>query len=76
MITTQIFDSQLLPDGHLSCPREIAEKENIQFKILAIYEEPVREATDREIERAAIQDAPEDFLTQEELQYYMGLEEI
>ena len=40
MMNTLVFDSQLLPDGHLACPQEFAHKNNIQFKVLAIFEEP------------------------------------
>ena len=76
MINTRIFDSQLLSDGHLSCPEEFAHKKNIQFKVLVIFEEQDREATDQEIEQTAIQDTSEDFLSQKELEYYMSLEDI
>ena len=76
MINTCIFDSQLLSDGHLSCPEEFAHKKNIQFKVLVIFEEQEREATDQEIEEAAIQDTSEDVLSQKELRYYMSLEDL
>ncbi len=75
MINTLIFDSQLLPDGHLACPQEFVEKKNIQFKVLVIFEEQEREAADREIETSAIHDLSDEFLSQEELKYYMSLEE-
>ncbi len=67
MINTLIFDTQLLPDGHLSCPKEFTQKKHVQFKVLVIFEEPDREATDQEIERAAIHDTSEDVLSEEEL---------
>jgi hypothetical protein len=76
MINTLIFDSQLLPDGHLTCPQEFIRKKNIQFKVLVILEEPDREATDQDIERAAIQDTANDFLSDKELQYYLHLEDL
>jgi hypothetical protein len=76
MINTLVFDSQLLPDGHLTCPQEFIQKKNIQFKVLVILEEPEREATDQDIERAAIQDTANDILSDEELQYYLNLEDL
>ena len=76
MINTLVFDSQLLPDGHLTCPQEFTQKKNIQFKVLVIFEEPAHEATDQELELAAIQDTSEDILLPEELHYYMNLEDI
>ena len=69
MINTLVFDSQLLPDGHLACPQEFAQKKNVQFKVLVIFEEPTYEATDQELEYAAIQDTSEDILSLEELNY-------
>ncbi len=76
MNNSLIFDSQLLPDGHLSCPKEFVHKKNVQFKVLVMFKESEREATDQEIEQAAIQDTSEDFLSQEELTYYMSLEDV
>ncbi len=76
MINTLIFDSQLLPDGHLACPQEFTQKKNIQFKVLAIFEEPAREATNQELEHAAIQDTSDEMLSPEELHYYLSLEDL
>jgi hypothetical protein len=76
MITTLVFDSQLLPDGHLTCPQEFIRKKNIQFKVLVIFEEPEGDATDQDIERAALQDKSNDILSDEEIQYYMSLEDL
>jgi hypothetical protein len=76
MSNTLVFDSQLLPDGHLTCPQEFIRKKNIQFKVLIILEEPECEATDQDIERAAIQDTANDFLSDEEFQYYLNLEDL
>ena len=76
MINTLVFDSQLLPDGHLTCPQEFIRKKNIQFKVLVILEEPECEATDQDIEQAAIQDTANDILSDEELQYYLNLEDL
>jgi predicted transcriptional regulator len=33
-----VFDSKLLPDGHLYCPEELADKKNLHFKVVATYE--------------------------------------
>ncbi len=76
MNNTLIFDSQLLPDGHLSCPKEFVHKKNLQFKVLVIFQEPEREATEQEIEQSAVRDMPEDFLSPEEVTYYMNLEDV
>ncbi len=76
MINTVVFDSHLLPDGHLTCPQEFVHKRNIQFKVLVIFEEPECEATDQDLEHAAVQDTSEDMLSQEELHYYLSLEDI
>ncbi len=76
MINTHIFDSQLLSDGHLSCPKEFAQRKNAQFKVLVVFEELAYEATNRDIEQAAVLDNSNEYLLQEELNYYMKLEEI
>ncbi|MCP4400840.1 MAG: hypothetical protein GY801_26505 [bacterium] len=76
MINTLVFDSQLLPDGHLTCPQEFIRKKNIQFKVLVIFEEATSEATVQDIERAAFQDMGSDFLSDEERQYYLDLEDL
>ncbi len=75
MINTLLFDSQLLPDGHLACPQEFAHKKNIQFKVLVIFEEPRRKAADHDLEYAAIQDTSDDLLSDDERQYYLSLED-
>lgn len=75
-MVTLIFDSQVLPDGHLSCPKEFASKKNVQFKVLVIFEETERESSDEEIEQAAILDSTDEFLSPEEVNYYMNLEDV
>ena len=74
MLNTLVFDSQILPNGHLSCPKEFANKKNVQFKVLVIFDEHQSTATDQNLELAAIQDLSNDTLSQEELEYYMGLD--
>lgn len=66
-----IFESSLLPDGHLYCPDKIARKKNAHFKVIVTFEET--EATESELESSAIHDISEDFLTEEELKYYLNL---
>jgi hypothetical protein len=72
---TLVFDSHLLPDGHLSCPKEFVRKKNVQFKVLVVFEETERQASDRDLEQAAIQDTGDEFLSQNELDYYLSLDE-
>lgn len=74
-MNTLIFDSQLLSDGHLSCPEEFIHKKNVQFKVLVIFEEIEQEASDRDVEQATIQDTSDEFLSQQELDYYLALED-
>jgi hypothetical protein len=75
-MNTLIFDTQLLPDGHLDCPQEFAHKPSIQFKVIAIFEEQERVASDQDIERAAIHDTFNEYLTSEELNYYLALGDV
>jgi len=74
-MNTLVFDSQLLSDGHLSCPKEFIHRKNVQFKVLVIFEDTEQEALDRDIECASIQDTSDEFLTQHELNYYLELED-
>lgn len=75
-MNTEAFESKLLPDGHLYCPGEFAKKENAKFKVIVTYEDIKIEATDREIETSSVNDVSEDFLSEEELNYYLNLEEL
>lgn len=70
-----IFESKLLPDGHLYCPKELAHK-NAHFKVVVTFEETALEASEHEIELSAIHDVSEDFLSEEEVNYYLKLEEL
>jgi hypothetical protein len=69
-----IFESNLLSDGHLYCPEELAHKKNAHFKVVVTFEETDREASEYEIEQSNINDVSEDFLSDEELNYYLNLE--
>jgi hypothetical protein len=66
-----VFDSQLLKDGHLFCPKEYARPE-ARFKVIVSL--PDLNVTDGEIEMAAVTDSPDDFLSKEELDYYLNLD--
>ncbi len=70
------FESNLLPDGHLYCPKEFAYKPNVHFKVIATFKEPELEASEHEIELSSIKDISEDFLSHEELNYYLNLEPL
>lgn len=68
-----VFESNLLPDGHLYCPDEVASKKNARFKVIVTFEETESEASESELESSAVHDSSEDFLTEEELNYYLNL---
>lgn len=70
------FESKLLPDGHLYCPEELTKKRNARFKVIATYEDNKIEATDRDIELISVNDHSEEFLSEEEINYYLNLEEL
>ncbi len=60
-----IFESKLLKDGHLYCPKN-------KLSLLSNFKGPLY-ATDSEIEMAAVADQAEEFLSDQELEYYMNL---
>lgn len=70
------FNSKLLPDGNLYCPKKYRKNKNIKFKVIAIIDDNKIEASKEDIEASAIKDAMDDFLSQEELNYYLNLEEL
>ena len=71
-----VFESKLLPDGHLYCPQELTKKKNARFKVIAYFEETDDQVTIQEMELTTVQDMSEDFLSEPELNYYLNLEEI
>lgn len=72
-----IFDSKLLPDGHLYCPEELVYKKNLRFKVVVTFgPETDFEASEHEIENANIDDVSNEFLSEEELNYYLNLEPL
>ena len=72
----KVFESRVLPDGHLDCPEELARGNNARFKVIVTFEDTEIEATEHEIELSAIHDTSEDFLSEEELNYYFNLKEL
>ncbi len=72
-----IFESKLLDDGNLYCPQELLRKKNIHFKVIAVFDDEIGEASDGDIELSAANDISLDFLDErEELDYYLRLEEL
>ena len=76
IMETLAFESRILPDGHLYCPKEVAKKKNVKFKVIVIFEDEKVEASNHDIELSAINDVSDDFLSEEELNYYLNLEEL
>lgn len=74
-MNTVVFESRLLADGHLYCPKEFSRQVNATFKVMVSFENAEMETTEQEIELAAINDHSTDFLSKEELNYYLGLDE-
>ncbi len=70
---TAVFDSHLLPDGHLYCPEELAQDHKARFQVVVTLEEKDAKATAADLELAAVQDTSEDFLSESELKYYLAL---
>ena len=66
-----VFESQLLKDGHLYCPKEYATP-RAKFKVIVSL--PDEYATDSEIELASVIDNSDEFLSKKELYYYMNLD--
>lgn len=71
-----VFESKVLPDGHLHCPDEFTRKKNAHFKVIVTYDEIDLEASDQEVQLSAIKDLSGDFLSDEELNYYLNLKEL
>jgi DNA/RNA endonuclease G (NUC1) len=67
-----IFESQLLKGGYLYCPKEYAVPK-AKYKVIASF--PDETAVDSEIEMASVVDQSGEFISQEELNYYMRLDD-
>ena len=74
-MSTQTFESMLLPDGHLYCPKEFTKKKNAHFKVIVKFEDSDVEASEKDIELSGIMDISHDVLSKEELNYYLSLDE-
>ncbi|RKZ88394.1 MAG: hypothetical protein DRR19_12585 [Candidatus Parabeggiatoa sp. nov. 1] len=70
------FESKLLPEGYLYCPKEFAKSTNARFLVYVVFEDIDTEATDHEVEMSALSDISNDFISQEELDYYLNLENL
>jgi len=69
-----VFESKVLPDGHLYCPDELARERNAHFKVIVTFEKTdLLEASEREVELSAINDTYGDYLSEEEVDYYLSL---
>ena len=66
-----IFNSKLMEGGTLFCPKEYSFKE-ADYKV--IVKLPEKDASDIDIETSAMADNSEEFLTNEEIKYYMNLD--
>ena len=55
--------------------RRCTEK-NVHFQVIVTFKETELEASEHEVELSAIQDASEDFLSEEELNYYLNLKDL
>ncbi len=75
-MNTQTFESRLLPDGHLYCPKEFIKKKNVHFKVIVMFEDSDIEASKNDIELSSIMDNSHDVLSEEELNYYLDLEDL
>ena len=75
-MNTRTFESRLLPDGHLYCPKEFIKKKNAQFKVTVIFEDYEIVASENDIEQSNMIDISHDVLSEEEIYYYLNLEEI
>ncbi|MBU0700536.1 hypothetical protein KKE26_04490 [bacterium] len=72
-----VFDSKLLPDGHLYCLEELAYKKNIHFEVVVTFEKETNfEASEYAIEAANVNDVSTDFLSEKELNYYLNMESL
>jgi hypothetical protein len=71
-----VFESQLLPDGHLYCPNEFRSVKGATFKVIVTFDDTSTEPSESDIELSALHDNSVDFLSEDELNYYFNLEEL
>jgi DNA/RNA endonuclease G (NUC1) len=65
------FESQLLKDGHLSCPKKYAMPKAVYKVVVSL---PDITAADSDIEMASVIDQSDEFISEVELSYYMNLD--
>ncbi|MFQ5629755.1 MAG: hypothetical protein ACE5I1_13405 [bacterium] len=70
-----VFESHVMPDGHLYCPKELVNNKQAKFRVIVTFQDLPKHASDAEIEASALQDASDDFLSEKELSYYLNLED-
>jgi hypothetical protein len=66
-----VFNTQLNNDGSLYCPKEFL-YDNAKYKVIVSIQD--LNATDSDIELSAIMDNSNDFLSDEEVSYYLNLD--
>ena len=69
-----VFDSRLLKDGHLYCPKEFA-RPKAKFKVIVTLPDHEEDPSESDMEMAAAADNSDDFLSRQELEYYLSLDE-
>jgi len=68
-----IFDTKLLNNGHLYCPKEFNNKK-AKYKVIVIFQDDKNDF-DEDIEMSAVKDCEDiDFLDDTELKYYLDLD--
>jgi hypothetical protein len=65
-----VFNSKLKDEDSLYCPKEFSFKE-AEYKVIVTM--PDKDASDNDIETSAVVDNSEEYLTQDEINYYMNL---
>jgi hypothetical protein len=73
---TITFESKLMPNGYLYCPKELVDKKDANFKVVATLDGSGFEAVDYDLDMCAAKDLCEDFLSEEEVNYYINLKEL
>ncbi|HLP47687.1 MAG TPA: hypothetical protein VK469_17210 [Candidatus Kapabacteria bacterium] len=67
-----IFESQLLKYGHLACPKKYAIPKAIYKVVVSLADVT---SADSDIEMASVVDQSDEFISEEELGYYMSMDE-
>ncbi len=64
------FESKILSDGHLYCPKKYAKKKNVKFKVTVTFDNIIDEASDQNIELSSTIDVSGETLSKDEINYY------